>query len=32
MAKAKPKYWPELAFGLAWVFIKPKPGQKAKAF
>ncbi|KAJ7430200.1 hypothetical protein B0H11DRAFT_2211484 [Mycena galericulata] len=31
-AKAKPKFWPGLAFGLAWPSEKPKPGQKAMAF
>jgi hypothetical protein len=30
-AKAKPKNWPGMAFGLAWQYLRPKPGQKAKA-
>jgi hypothetical protein len=30
-AKAKPKIWPGLAFGLAWQYLGPTPGQKAKA-
>jgi hypothetical protein len=30
-AKAKPKIWPGMAFGLAWQHLRPKPGQKAKA-
>ncbi|KAJ7277660.1 hypothetical protein C8J57DRAFT_1222462 [Mycena rebaudengoi] len=30
-AKAKPTIWPGLAFGLAWEYPKPKPGEKAMA-
>ncbi|KAJ7469909.1 hypothetical protein B0H11DRAFT_1920247 [Mycena galericulata] len=30
-AKAKPKSWPDGAFGLACPSLRPKPGQKAKA-
>jgi hypothetical protein len=30
-AKAKPKIWPGMAFGLAWQYLRSKPGQKAKA-
>ncbi|KAJ7888754.1 hypothetical protein B0H13DRAFT_2041990 [Mycena leptocephala] len=31
-AKARPKPWPQLAFGLAWRSSKPGPGQEAMAF
>jgi hypothetical protein len=31
-AKAKPNFWPGMGFGLAWPSLRPKRGQKAKAF